>query len=749
MADREVTIRIKLDPSQFQSGAGQVTGELQRIEGQGRQTEGAIGGINSALGAIGVGVSLAGAASVVGQLVEIGRQAETAERTFHNLTEPIGGISAALDTLRTSTDFSIADTALEQIGSKALLTGVAGTKEELGKLVEVGSKLGRAMGMDAAEGVDNLNAAILNMSFVRLDQMGLSAAKVRTEMEQLLATGQALNKEDAFKMAVLDQGTQAVERLGDAAQTTYGWLDKLKAQGQNALDAVGKGVGGLANQGAGALLDLQNQLNTPGTALNWLYMNGFIGGGMGRAVQQNNDAQGRLMAIQGQRQSMADWQTMQANIAGQFAFTAEQAPMIAGLSQRDRDYAGQQGALNMMRERNRGRIGGQALFSDEEAVQARNFQISTQAAYDYVKRMVDAAPNIFTDTVVSKWKDAADSSKKMADNIQKGADLLKTASLADFLGQGVNNRATGDLSGMVLNAAKAGGMDADTLQAMQNALDLNSGAQTDASLTVRDKLVPALVDIGAKFGNSAMIDALNKLTAEIQDAKLHDRAPNLSLANLGYAQAGGSGAGYTVQKGDNPSRVAQRLGISVDDVMRMAGISDPRLLQIGTHIGGGGGAAGDIQRIQMPDWLSQQRSGMSGGATAAGAMGQKPMDLSQNADAAKKLADSLTTAATQAQQAADHTDLWQQYSSKVEDLLKTVSVEDLPAAVTAAGDFYKVLDDSRSTTQDIQDAFKDLTSKVQVINVQFKFSTPPDWVTKLISIADLTRANGGKPPGEQ
>ncbi len=50
------------------------------------------------------------------------------------------------------------------------------------------------------------------------------------------------------------------------------------------------------------------------------------------------------------------------------------------------------------------------------------------------------------------------------------------------------------------------------------------------------------------------------------------------------AAPGVCGETYTVQAGDNPSKIAENCGVDVDDLLELNGIDDPRSLRVGQEL---------------------------------------------------------------------------------------------------------------------------------------------------------------------
>jgi len=177
-------------------------------------------------------------AGAVIQLNALGTQANAAEKTFNQVTGGAEQAAASLARMRQSTGGIIDDMTLMKGASSLLVTGIAQTNEQAEELVNLGSRLSAVMGVDAAEGIQNLNSALLNNSFMRLDTLGISAAAVRERVNELKEAGMDMSA--AFSQAVLEIGTQTLTDLGGAAAVAETSVNRLKTSFDNMAQNLGQ-----------------------------------------------------------------------------------------------------------------------------------------------------------------------------------------------------------------------------------------------------------------------------------------------------------------------------------------------------------------------------------------------------------------------------------------------------------------------------------------------------------------------------
>ena len=259
--DIQVTIRAV---DQFSQTFRQYNEQLKQVGTNSAQLAQGVKQQDNAFAGLATGIKASIAAyaglkglQMVGEMVQLGDAANRAENVFRNLTSSMGGYAANMAALRQATGGIVDDMTLQESGAKLLQMGLAGTTEEMARLSEMAVKLGGAMGMSVEKSFSDFALMLANQSIMRLDQFGISGAKVRAEMNELRET-MGLTKEEAFKLAVLDQGSQALDRLGasaEAAQTPMARLQSLIANlSQDFSQGLATGINslvGLAEIGLG------------------------------------------------------------------------------------------------------------------------------------------------------------------------------------------------------------------------------------------------------------------------------------------------------------------------------------------------------------------------------------------------------------------------------------------------------------------------------------------------------------------
>ncbi len=176
-------------------------------------------------------ISLFTVADKVGEFMELGQEVSKTKLAFDELTDPLGDMNDVLADLRLATGGVVDDFTLMTNANAMLKTGLATTSDELTAFVDMAFSL-----TGSSEGVENFIAAINNMSYERLDTLGISASAVRDRVNELKEAG--MDTASAFKAAVLEEVAKSIDRLGAAATSAETPIARLGVTLQNAVQNV-------------------------------------------------------------------------------------------------------------------------------------------------------------------------------------------------------------------------------------------------------------------------------------------------------------------------------------------------------------------------------------------------------------------------------------------------------------------------------------------------------------------------------
>lgn len=229
---------------------------LKNAAAQNQQMTSSLTGVNqgftnltSAMHATVLGISAMKIFELAADMNELGQRVTIAERTFTALAGGADEAGRMLQAMRESTGGVIDDLSLMAGASRLMQMGLADSVDEVAGLTEMATKLGMALGMDANKAIEDFSLLLSNVSYLRLDQFGIAAGAVRARVQELAAEFPNMSREARFAQAVLEEGQDALERLGDAADassTSFNrWGTRLKNVMQDASQNVNAGVEGI------------------------------------------------------------------------------------------------------------------------------------------------------------------------------------------------------------------------------------------------------------------------------------------------------------------------------------------------------------------------------------------------------------------------------------------------------------------------------------------------------------------------
>ena len=204
------------------------------------------------------GAALAGFLTVetVKATLELGRMGAESLRTksaFENISGGADNAAANLKAMQAATRGAISETAAMQAANQLMQMGLANTSDELFDVSEMAVRLGTAMGRDAKDSLSEFSLLLANQSIPRLDTFGISASGVRKRIKELQQATADLTREEAFAIAVREEGTLAMQRLGAAADDDLLAFERLEATTENLKTMVGEALAPVLADAVGAL----------------------------------------------------------------------------------------------------------------------------------------------------------------------------------------------------------------------------------------------------------------------------------------------------------------------------------------------------------------------------------------------------------------------------------------------------------------------------------------------------------------
>lgn len=253
---RDVTIVLKAQDQysstlqQFNKDVGNISKTTEGLSESGTKANGMMSGFVNNLNAAAIGFLGWKGAQLVSDITNLGTEANKAKQVFEALTRPMGGYTDNIEALRKATGGVVDNMTLMEGASKLVQMGLAANTTELSSMYEMAVKLGSSMGMDVTKSLSDFSLMLANNSIMRLDQFGISSGRVKDRMDDLKEEFEDMSKSDRFKLAVLEEGRAALDRLGGAAEAAETPLARIGAtianMGQDFAGDFSTGVNALA-----------------------------------------------------------------------------------------------------------------------------------------------------------------------------------------------------------------------------------------------------------------------------------------------------------------------------------------------------------------------------------------------------------------------------------------------------------------------------------------------------------------------
>ncbi|MBN1964048.1 MAG: hypothetical protein JW910_05345, partial [Anaerolineae bacterium] len=207
-----VVVELRADTHQFSTGLQSAEREMGQFS---RSMSGAIGGGLSGLGEKVTGLAqgffyvgnsakiAADAITGVGRqavaLAEVGAEARRAQLSLERMVGGPEQAAAWISGVKDATKGTVTEMEAAQLSFQALRLGMADTSEEASDFVRIAAIVGAASPQlgGAADAMTEISMTIANMSWRRLDQLGLSVAQVKARMEELRQANSGLSTEEA------------------------------------------------------------------------------------------------------------------------------------------------------------------------------------------------------------------------------------------------------------------------------------------------------------------------------------------------------------------------------------------------------------------------------------------------------------------------------------------------------------------------------------------------------------------------
>ena len=257
--------KIVLDASDVTNVAGKVQGagkkiesSLGRVDAAAKKTSVTLGALGKVVGAVGgifgvqMGIQLV---RQLGDMVIASTDLATSYRRQQVAAVSLAGsqdkLNMLMKTYHEVTKNTVSDVKALADVTKLQATGFADSAAELTSFVNVARGISIAMGVDTEYVTGQLQLAIANQSFMRLDQIGLGVEEVKNRIKELKVETKGLSSEMAFQQAILEIAEQKFGKLNQSIEAQATGLERLRKAWKDARLEQGKNVEGPVNKVAG------------------------------------------------------------------------------------------------------------------------------------------------------------------------------------------------------------------------------------------------------------------------------------------------------------------------------------------------------------------------------------------------------------------------------------------------------------------------------------------------------------------
>jgi len=749
---------------QAQTSAQQVSSGLGNLQGA------IFGGIAAVAGSQIIGM--------IGDLNALGEQDAKVQRLFDTLAGGSERAAAGIGVLRNATRGVVEDNILQSGANKLLITGLADNLTQVAQLERDAVTLGQNIGdMLPADAIESFTKMLATGSARGLAQFGLEEATVTARTQELTDAG--MRAKDAFRQAITEEAGRAIDKLGSAADANATKLRQLQTDWENFKSSAAQGISGTIEIGA-------NIIEQAGTAAAQLGIgqgdNQPLGQALGVRLHMALDP---VFAAQVQHQMEIDTELQkqagiergltQSRIANATAAqqAATNAAILAPFQQRIDEYQQSYGGAQRSLARfsgGHGYIGDTMLHTPGEVFWDQGMVKTIEANIKDMQALAKTLPDSMDISAqIEQWKALDDQAKQIASDAQKGADAFKNMTLPQALGQG-ESAFMGGFDQMIMDAyRKANPRATDKqLQAMQDKLDINSGAQNDLSIGMRDTIAPLLAGL-LKTDPQRGIDAENALAQALEDARLKgipltipklmsDIGRDANGERIGRPFAGGhpltgapvSYSGYAEENqlpfflsggGSPPTEPTGMTPAQLQTWRKMMFLKGQQDTLGGDPLGGFGTPAnkgGEAGGSQLPLNLSP----MFGGASAGGGIQEAALQIAG-------IAANMPTISSGAQQTSDAFTIALP-AIQNSDLATQALAKHTPAVAADATTTATNMTTARDATQTFSDTIIELTKKPHVVKIDLQVNDPSGFLLLLGEaggLAKLNQKNGGQQSG--
>lgn len=188
-------------------------------------------------------------------LAQLGAQSERIEDRFGKFAATIGNADGILAAFNRGTGDTVDRLTAMNNASLLIQQGLVGTSDQMEKVTELATRLGNQT-LAASDRISIFSQLLRNQSIRLLDDFGISSGRVRDRIKELQAATADMSREEAFRIAVFEQGQVALDILGERVDDNAAKMERATARLMDFRVEMGEKVVPLIARAAGFISEL-------------------------------------------------------------------------------------------------------------------------------------------------------------------------------------------------------------------------------------------------------------------------------------------------------------------------------------------------------------------------------------------------------------------------------------------------------------------------------------------------------------
>jgi len=162
-------------------------------------------------------------------MAQLGASMERVEDRFGKFAQTAGGSTKILEAFQKGAGGTVDQMSAMTAASALLQQGLVTNAFEMEKTVELATRLG-SQTVSATDRINDFSQLLRNQSIQLLDNFGISSGVVRERIKELQAATAGLSREEAFRIAVFEEGEKSLAILGERVDDNAAKFERAQAR---------------------------------------------------------------------------------------------------------------------------------------------------------------------------------------------------------------------------------------------------------------------------------------------------------------------------------------------------------------------------------------------------------------------------------------------------------------------------------------------------------------------------------------